>query len=76
MMGYIWFGLAYFYYDVVVMYWGVYLEERDGDSQSDLWEIWKLFFKKRKVIVLHHVLVPVIGFPIVAVSKVMKCTKM
>ena len=73
MMGYIWFGLAYFYYDVIVMFWGTYLEEREAGTDTNIWAIWRLFYKRRKVIVLHHILVPIIGFPIVAVSTLIWC---
>lgn len=65
---YAYFGLSYFYYDVVVMFIGTYLEEKQEDPQRDLYYIWTKFFKKKKLIVFHHLLLPLVGFPAITVS--------
>ncbi|EDO47506.1 predicted protein, partial [Nematostella vectensis] len=61
---YLSFGLSYFYYDAVVMYYGVYLKEKIRDPRTTYSSAWTKFYKKKKLIFWHHVLLPVIGFPI------------
>lgn len=62
------FGLSYFYYDVVVMFIGAYLEDKQEDPQRSLHYIWTKFYRKKKLIILHHVLLPIVGFPALTVS--------
>ncbi|XP_068748379.1 TLC domain-containing protein 3A-like [Montipora capricornis] len=61
------FGLSYFYYDVVVMFIEGYLDEKHGNPQGDLHykHVWSKLFKKKKLIILHHLLLPIFGFPAV-----------
>ena len=65
---YAYFGLSYFYYDVVVMFIGAYLEDKQEDPQRSLHYIWTKFYRKKKLIILHHILLPIVGFPAVTVS--------
>lgn len=69
---YAYFGLSYFYYDVVVMFIGTYLEEKQEDPQRDLYYIWTKFFKKKKLIVFHHLLLPLVGFPAITIWRKQK----
>ena len=62
------FGLSYFYYDVVVMFIGAYLEDKQEDPQRSLYYIWTKFYRKKKLIILHHILLPLVGFPALTVS--------
>lgn len=62
------FGLSYFYYDVLVMFIGAYLEDKQEDPQRSLRYIWTKFYRKKKLIIIHHVLLPIVGFPAVTVS--------
>ncbi|KAK2556219.1 Ceramide synthase [Acropora cervicornis] len=59
------FGLSYFYYDVVVMFIGGYLDEKHENPQRDLHftHVWSKLYKKKKLIILHHIFLPIFGFP-------------
>lgn len=54
------FGLSYFFYDLVSMYMVSSLEEKNHVTWS-LGEVLS-FCKKRPVIILHHICVPMIGY--------------
>ena len=64
------FGLSYFYYDVVVMFIGGYLDEKHENPQRDLHftHVWSKLYKKKKLIILHHIFLPIFGFPAITVS--------
>lgn len=63
------FGLSYFYYDVVVMFIGAYLEEKHKNPQRDMHYtyVWSKLYKKKKLIIIHHLLLPVFGFPAITI---------
>ena len=50
------------------MFLGKYLEEKQRDPIQDVRQIWGKFFRKKKLIVFHHILLPVAGFPAITVS--------
>jgi len=52
---------------VVVMFIGAYLEDKQEDPQRSLHYIWTKFYRKKKLIILHHVLLPLVGFPAVTI---------
>ncbi|KAL9982099.1 hypothetical protein ACROYT_G010897 [Oculina patagonica] len=61
------FGLSYFYYDVVAMFIGAYLEDKQEDPERSLHYIWTKFYRKKKLIILHHFLLPIVGFPAITI---------
>lgn len=64
------FGLSYFYYDIVVMFIGTCLEEKHENPQGHLHytHVWSKLYKKKKLIIIHHLLLPIFGFPAITVS--------
>ncbi|XP_028396711.1 protein FAM57A-like [Dendronephthya gigantea] len=58
---YTWFGVSYFYYDIGAMFLGSY----HSFPNQNLKEIYPRFFAKNWLIVLHHIFVPLFGFPII-----------
>lgn len=64
------FGLSYFYYDIVVMFIGACLEEKHENPQGHLHytHVWSKLYKKKKLIIIHHLLLPIFGFPAITVS--------
>lgn len=67
---YLCFGLTYFYYDTVVMFYAVYMKEKAKNPATDYISAWKIFYKKKRLIIFHHIFLPIIGFPISNVSTV------
>lgn len=63
------FGLSYFYYDVVVMFIGAYLEEQHKHPQREpqYSDVWAKLYNKKKLIIIHHILLPIFGFPAVTI---------
>ncbi|XP_031553217.1 TLC domain-containing protein 3A-like [Actinia tenebrosa] len=61
---YLCFGLTYFYYDTVVMFYAVYMKEKAKNPRIDYISAWKIFYKKKRLIIFHHIFLPIIGFPI------------
>ena len=53
---------------MVVMFIGAYLEDKQEDPQRSLRDIWTKFYRKKKLIILHHFLLPIVGFPALTVS--------
>ena len=62
------FGLSYFYYDVVVMFIGAYLEEKQENPHTSYKHVWLKLYRKKKLIIIHHLLLPIFGFPAITVS--------
>ena len=61
---YAWFGFSYFYYDLGAMF----LEAREAHSEKRFLTVCKIFLSKKYLLVLHHVFLPLFGFPIIVVS--------
>ena len=72
---YVWFGVSYFAYDLIVMYIGTYYEQCKESVEENHRHInthgksIKTFFQKECLIVVHHLISLFIGFPIVVVSR-------
>lgn len=65
---YIWFGVSYFPYDIVVMYIGYTYQESCRKYHTSHARSFIRFFKKETVMVLHHVIFLVVGLPVSQVS--------
>lgn len=59
---YLIFGFSYFFYDVVSMYM-VYSTEKKEEVTVSVGQVVK-FFLAKPLILLHHILVPLVGFPL------------
>lgn len=61
---YLCFGLSYFLLDILYMF-RVHDSKRSNDTQKcDLWRRSKDFLRARPLIILHHLALPLIGFPL------------
>lgn len=65
---YIWFGVSYFPYDIIMMYIGntysdIHKEHHTSHSRSFL-----SYFKRDCVMVLHHIIFLLVGFPVAEVG--------
>ena len=65
---YIWFGVSYFPYDIVMMYIGYTYQESCQKHHSSHSRSFMRFFKRETVMVLHHIIFLTIGLPISEVS--------
>lgn len=63
-IGYAYFGFSYFYYDLVVMFLGAYFKERSQDPLVSMMSVWKTFYKRKTLIIYHHLLLPILAFPL------------
>ena len=64
---YIWFGLPYFYYDTYAMFksWRYRVPGMLGMPQ---WEAFHIFVNENPLIVAHHIIFPLMFFPVLTVS--------
>lgn len=67
MDNYLIFGFSYFIYDMVSMYFVFSTEHKEEVSVSK-GEVVK-FIKSRTLIILHHLLVPLVGFPVMMIAR-------
>jgi hypothetical protein len=61
---YAWFGVSYFYYDIGAMF----LECYHGYPNDGLIKNCRRLFAKKWLVILHHVFLPIFGFPVIVVS--------
>ncbi|EDV20133.1 uncharacterized protein TRIADDRAFT_32398 [Trichoplax adhaerens] len=59
---YCWFGLAYFFYDIWAMYRSYRYEHKQLQDEVSLL---RMFLHSKTSVVIHHIAIPCIGFPIV-----------
>lgn len=65
--GYIWFGVSYFPYDIVVMFIGFMYQEANQKHQASLSLSFVRFFQKEAVMVMHHIVILAVGLAVVEV---------
>lgn len=63
-IGYAYFGFSYFYYDLVVMFLGAYFQAQSQDPNVSSMTVWKKFHQQKTLIIYHHLLLPIIAFPL------------
>jgi len=64
---YLTFGVSYFFYDCVAMF--IVFSHEQSNEVTFSKDILKRFFDEKTLIILHHLLVPIIGFPALMMSR-------
>ena len=65
---YIWFGVSYFPYDIVMMYVGYTYHESWQKYHKPHSKSFMRFFRREPVLVLHHIIFLCFGLPVSEVS--------